>query len=120
MLTRISDPDLYKLANKTQAITTSGTSAEMAEGVGAGIDVVMINATEDALIAFGGEVENVAWSAVTGTWAAQTNTWKQFNPVGDGYQEKDWPTYWRIALGGKVSALQVSAAGTVYVTEMTR
>ena len=120
MLTRIQDPDLYRLANKTQAITTSGTSAEMAEGVGAGIDVVMINATEDALIAFGGEVENVAWSAVTGTWAEQTNTRKQFNPVGDGYQEKDWPTYWRIVPGQKVSALQVSAAGTVYVTEMTR
>ena len=60
----------------------------MAEGVGAGIDVVMINATEDALIAFGGEVENVAWSAVTGTWAEQTNTWKQFNPVGDGIPRK--------------------------------
>ena len=120
MLTRISDPDLYRLANKTQAITTSATSTEMAEGVGAGIDVVMINATEDALIAFGGEVENVAWSAVTGTWAEQTNTWKQFNPVGDGYQEKDWPTYWKIVPGQKVAALQVSAAGTVYVTEMTR
>ena len=77
MLTRITDPDLYKLADKTQSITTSTTSAEMAEGVGSGIDVVMINATEDAFIAFGGEVENVAWSAVTGTWAAQTNTLRQ-------------------------------------------
>jgi len=120
VLTRITDPDLYRLADKTQSITTSGTSTEMAEGVGSGIDVVMITATEDALIAFGGEVENVAWSAVTGTWAAQTNTWKQFNPVGEGYQEKDWPTYWRIVPGGKVAALQVSSAGTVYVTEMTR
>jgi hypothetical protein len=120
VLTRIPDPDLYRLANKTQAITTSGTSAEMAEGVGAGIDVVMINATEDALIAFGGEVELVEWSEVTGTWAEQTNTWKQYAPVGDGYQEKDWPTYWRIVPGQKISAMQVSSAGTVYVTEMTR
>ena len=120
MLTRISDPGLYRLADKTQAITTSTTSTEMADGVGSAIDVVMINATEDSFIAFGGEVENVAWSAISGDWTAQTNTWKQFNPVGDGYQEKDWPTYWRISPGQKVSALQVSSAGTVYVTEMTR
>ena len=120
MLTRIKDPGLYRLANKTQSITTSTTSTEMSEGVGSGIDVVMINATEDAFLAFGGEVENVAWSAVTGTWAEQTNTWKEFNAVGEGYQEKDWPTYWRIVAGQKVSALQVNSAGTVYVTEMTR
>ena len=120
MLTRIQDPDLYRLANKTQAITTSAVSSEMAEAVGAGIDAVMINATEDAFIAFGGEVALVEWSEVTGTWAEQTNTWKEFNPVGEGYQEKDWPTYWRIVPGQKVSAMQVSAAGTVYVTEMTR
>ena len=120
MLTRIQDPDLYSLANKTQAITTSAVSSEMAEGVGAGIDVIMVNATEDAFIAFGGEVELVEWSEVTGTWAEQTNTWKQYAPVGEGYQEKDWPTYWRIVPGGKVAAMQVNSAGTVYVTEMTR
>ena len=120
MLTRIQDPGLYRLANKTQSITTSAVSSEMAEGVGAGIDVMMVNATEDAFIAFGGEVELVEWSEVTGTWAEQTNTWKQYAPVGEGYQEKDWPTYWRIVPGGKVAAMQVSSAGTVYVTEMTR
>ena len=120
MLTRISDPGLYKLANKTQAITTSAVSSEMSEGVGAGIDAVMITATEDAFIAFGGEVALVEWSEVSGTWAAQTNTWKQFQPVGEGYVEKDWPIYWRIVPGQKVSAMQVSSAGTVYVTEMTR
>ena len=120
MLTRISDPDIYRLANKTQAITTSAVSSEMAEGVGAGIDVVMINATEDAFIAFGGEVGLVEWSEVSTAWSAQTNTWKQFQPVGEGYVEKDWPIYWRIVPGQKVSAMQVSAAGTVYVTEMTR
>ena len=120
MLTRIKDPGLYRLANKTQAITTSAVSSEMSEGVGAGIDAVMITATEDAFIAFGGEVALVEWSEVSGTWAAQTNTWKQFNPVGEGYVEKDWPIYWRIVPGQKVSAMQVSSAGTVYVTEMTR
>jgi hypothetical protein len=92
----------------------------MAEGVGAGIDVVMINATEDAYIAFGGEVDKVEWSEVTTAWSAQTNTWKQFQPVGEGYIEKDWPIYWRIVPGQKVAAMQVSSAGTVYVTEMTR
>ena len=120
MLTRISDPGLYRLANKTQAITTSTVSSEMAEGVGAGIDVVMINATEDAYIAFGGEVDLVEWGEVTTAWSAQTNTWKQFQPVGEGYIEKDWPIYWRIVPGQKVAAMQVSSAGTVYVTEMTR
>ena len=120
MITRIQDPDLYRLANKTQAITTSAVSSEMSEGVGAGIDAVMITATEDAFIAFGGEVALVEWSEVSGTWAAQTNTWKQFQPVGEGYVEKDWPIYWRIVPGQKVSAMQVSSAGTVYVTEMTR
>jgi|TARA_R110000737_G_scaffold92949_1_gene126095 hypothetical protein len=117
---KIYDPEIYRLANKLHSITTSSTSTEMAEGVGSGINAVMITATEDAFLAFGGEVENVAWSAVTGSWAEQTNTWKQFNPVGDGYQEKDWPTYWRISAGQKISALQVSASGTVYVAEMTR
>ena len=118
---RIDKPDVpYRLANKLHSITTSSTSTEMAEAVGAGISAVMITATEDAFLAFGGEVENVAWSAVTGTWAEQTNTWKEYNAVGDGYQEKDWPTYWRISSGQKVSALQVSAAGTVYIAEMTR
>ena len=116
---RMDKPDLYRLANKLHSITTSSTSTEMAEAVGAGISAVMITATEDAFVAFGGEVENVAWSAVTGTWAEQTNTWKQFNPVGEGYQEKDWPTYWRVSAGQKVAALQVSAAGTVYIAEMT-
>ena len=120
MLTRIKDPGLYRLANKTQAITTSAVSSEMSEGVGAGIDAVIITATEDAFIAFGGEVALVEWSEVSGTWAAQTNTWKQFQPVGEGYVEKDWPIYWRIVPGQKVSAMQVSSAGTVYVTEMTR
>ena len=88
MLTRIQDPDLYRLANKTQAITTSAVSSEMAEGVGAGINVVMINATADAYIDFGGEVDLVEWSEVTTAWSAQTNTWKQFQPVGEGYVEK--------------------------------
>jgi len=120
VLTRISDPGLYRLANKTQAITTSAVSSEMAEGVGAGIDAVMITATEDAYIAFGGEVGLVEWSEVSTAWSAQTNTWKQFQPVGEGYQEKDWPIYWITTPGEKVSAMQVSTAGKVYITEMTR
>ena len=121
MLTRIQDPGLYRLANKTQAITTSAVSSEMAEGVGAGIDVVMINATEDAFIAFGGEVELVEWSEVTGTWAEQTNTWKEYAPVGEGYQEKDWPHYIRVSPGDRISGLRAgSSDSVVYITELTR
>jgi|TARA_R100001594_G_scaffold145060_1_gene194820 hypothetical protein len=118
--TRLAFDVPYRLANKLHSITTSTTSTEMSEAVGSGIDAVMITSTEDAYLAFGGEVSNVAWSEVSGAWSAQTNTWKEYEPTGEGYQEKDWPTYWRISSGQKVSALQVSASGTVYIAEMTR
>ena len=118
--TRLAFDVPYRLANKLHSITTSSTSSEMAEAVGSGINAVMITGTEDAYLAFGGEVSNVAWSAVSGAWSAQTNTWKEYEPTGEGYLEKDWPTYWRVSEGQKVAALQVSAAGTVYIAEMTR
>jgi hypothetical protein len=118
--TRLAFDVPYRLANKLHSITTSTTSTEMEEAVGSGIDAVMITATEDAYLAFGGEVSNVAWSEVSGAWSAQTNTWKEYEPTGEGYQEKDWPTYWRISAGQKVAALQVNTAGTVYIAEMTR
>ena len=118
--TRLAFDVPYRLANKLHSITTSTTSAEMAEAVGSGISAVMITSTEDAYLAFGGEVSNVEWSEVSGAWSAQTNTWKEYEPTGEGYQEKDWPTYWRISAGQKVAALQVNTAGTVYIAEMTR
>ena len=118
--TRLAFDVPYRLANKLHSITTSTTSTEMEEAVGSGIDAVMITATEDAYLAFGGEVSNVEWSEVSGAWSAQTNTWKEYEPTGEGYQEKDWPTYWRISAGQKVAALQVSTPGTVYIAEMTR
>tara|TARA_R100000781_G_scaffold764_4_gene1309 strand:- start:5063 stop:5437 length:375 start_codon:yes stop_codon:yes gene_type:complete len=118
--TRLAFDVPYRLANKLHSITTSTTSAEMAEAVGSGISAVMITATEDAYLAFGGEVSNVEWSEASGAWSAQTNTWKEYEPTGEGYQEKDWPTYWRISAGQKVAALQVNTAGTVYIAEMTR
>jgi hypothetical protein len=118
--TRLAFDVPYRLANKLHSITTSSTSTEMEEAVGSGIDAVMITATEDAYLAFGGEVSNVEWSEASGAWSAQTNTWKEYEPTGEGYQEKDWPTYWRISAGQKVAALQVNTAGTVYIAEMTR
>ena len=118
--TRLAFDVPYRLANKLHSITTSSTSTEMAEAVGAGISAVMITGTEDAYLAFGGEVSNVAWSEVSGAWSAQTNSWKEYEPTGEGYLEKDWPTYWRISPGQKVAALQVNTAGTVYIAEMTR
>ena len=118
--TRLAFDVPYRLANILHSITTSSTSTEMEEAVGSGIDAVMITATEDAYLAFGGEVSNVAWSEVSGAWSAQTNTWKEYEPTGEGYQEKDWPTYWRISAGQKVAALRVNTAGTVYIAEMTR
>ena len=118
--TRLAFDVPYRLANKLHSITTSSTSTEMAEAVGSGISAVMITGTEDAYLAFGGEVSNVAWSEVSGAWSAQTNSWKEYEPTGEGYLEKDWPTYWRISPGQKVAALQVNTAGTVYIAEMTR
>ena len=118
--TRLAFNVPYRLANKLHSITTSATSSEMAEAVGAGISAVMITGTEDAYLAFGGEVSLVTWSEASGTWAAQTNSWKEYEPTGEGYLEKDWPTYWRISAGAKVSAMQVDTAGTVYIAEMTR
>jgi hypothetical protein len=118
--TRLAFDVPYRLANKLHSITTSSTSTEMSEAVGNQIYAVMITGTEDAYLAFGGEVSNVAWSAVSGAWSAQTNTWKEYEPTGEGYLEKDWPTYWRINPGDKVSAMQVDTAGTVYIAEMTR
>ena len=118
--TRLAFDVPYRLANKLHSITTSSTSTEMEEAVGSGIDAVMITGTEDAYLAFGGGVSNVAWSEVSGAWSAQTNSWKEYEPTGEGYLEKDWPTYWRISPGQKVAALQVNTAGTVYIAEMTR
>ena len=118
--TRLAFDVPYRLANKLHSITTSSTSTEMAEAGGSGISAVMITGTEDAYLAFGGEVSNVAWSEVSGAWSAQTNSWKEYEPTGEGYLEKDWPTYWRISPGQKVAALQVNTAGTVYIAEMTR
>jgi hypothetical protein len=59
---RIDKPDTYRLANKLHSITTTTTSTEMAEAVGSGISAVMITATEDAFLAFGGEVDTTPWS----------------------------------------------------------
>jgi hypothetical protein len=118
--TRLAFDVPYRLANKLHSITTSSTSTEMSEAVGNQIYAVMITGTEDSYLAFGGEVSNVKWSEASGAWSAQTNTWKEYEPTGEGYLEKDWPTYWRINPGDKVSAMQVSSPGTVYIAEMTR
>ena len=118
--TRLAFDVPYRLANKLHSITTSSTSTEMAEAVGSGISAVMITGTEDAYLAFGGEVSNVAWSEVSGAWSAQTNSWKEYEPTGEGYLETDWPPDWRIRAGQQVAALQVNTAGTVYIAEMTR
>ena len=92
--------DLYRPSGVTQSITTSGTSAAMSSAIAASTYAVLITASADAYVTFG--------SAPTATAA---------NGV---MLAADWPTYFRISPGEKVAALQVSGAGTVYVSELTR
>ena len=85
-----------------QSITTSGTSAKNATAFDADTRIISIYATEDVYINFGG-------SSVT------ADTSDHFFPKN---------TYYDLAIGGDatkqytyMAALQVSAAGTVYISE---
>ena len=92
--------DLYRPTGVTQSITTSGSSAATSSAIAASTYVVLITATAAAYVTFG--------SAPTATAA---------NGV---MLPANWPTYFRISPGEKVAALQVSGAGVVYVSELTR
>jgi|TARA_R110000824_G_scaffold140275_2_gene306035 hypothetical protein len=91
---------LYRPAGVTQAITTSGTSAQTASAISEQVYVASITASEDAYIVFG---TNPTATSANGIFLL-----------------KDWPTDFSVRPGEKVAAIQVSAGGTVYVSELTR
>ena len=92
--------DFYRLRGVSQSITTSGTSAVMSSAIAASTYAVLITASADAYVTFG--------SAPTATAA---------NGV---MLAAAWPTFYRNSPGEKVADLQVSGAGTEYVSELTR
>lgn len=83
----------------TQSITTSGSSARTSAGVGAQTRFVAISATEAAFYIFGGSTVDA--SATAGT----------FIQGGDTH-------FVQIRPGQYVAAIQASAGGTVYVSEL--
>jgi hypothetical protein len=91
---------LYRPAGVTQAITTSAVSAQTGNAISDQVYTVSITATQDAYITFG-----------SGPTASATNGF---------FLLKNWPTDFSIHPGEKVAALQVSVAGVVYVSELTR
>ena len=90
----------YRPNGVTQSITTGGTSAATSNAVADETYVVLITATENAYITFGPTPVVTASNGV--------------------FLQKDWPTYFSVGKGEKVAALQVSSAGTVYVSELTK
>ena len=80
-----------------QSVAYTGTAGVITNAIGANINVVRIVTTTDAFIAFG--------SAPTATTA-------------DVYIPQNTIEYFTINPGEKVSAVQLSSGGTLYVTEM--
>ena len=81
----------------TQTITTSGSSAAISTAFASATRIVRIVATEDVNIKFG--------SAPTAT-------------TSDPFIPANQVEYFKVTSGEKVAAIQNSAAGTCYVTEM--
>lgn len=92
--------DLIQAASptgSTQTITTSGSSAAISTAFASGTRIVRIVATEDIHLKF-----------ATSPTAATSDPFLPANQV----------EYFKVTAGEKVAAIQNSAAGTVYVTEM--
>lgn len=98
-MTNIVDPNLFPVQGGGQTLAVSGTSAQSAV-VGNQIEYVQITPTEDMYVEFGGNPTATASSMFIS---------------GDGLAR-----IYKIRPGFKVAALQVSAAGTLYIHELTR
>lgn len=83
----------------TQTVAYTGTAGAISNAVGANIHRVRITVTTDAFVAFG--------SAPTAT-------------TSDMYVSAGYDHLFTIKPGQKVSAVQVSTGGNLYVTEMTQ
>jgi hypothetical protein len=82
----------------TQNAAYTGTAGTITNGVGQGIQKVRVVCTTDAFVAIG--------TSPTAT-------------TSDAYVVAFSPEYFTCAPGSKVSAVQVSTGGTVYVTEIS-
>ena len=90
----------YRPLGVTQTVTVSGTSAATSSGVNAQCRVVQLVSTEHCYILPG-----------TGTPTATA--------ANGMFILKDWPHYVHVTGGEKIAAIQVSAGGTLYVSELT-
>lgn len=86
-------------AGAHQKVAFTGTAGTITNGVSVGVNVVRVVLTSAGYIAIG---------------AAPTAT------ANDVYVPANWPEYFVITPGQKVSAIQASAGGDLHVTEMTR
>lgn len=82
-----------------QKVAFTGTAGVTTNGVSVGVNVVRVVLTSAGYIAFG---------------AAPTAT------ANDIYLPANWPEYFNVTPGQKVSAVQDAAGGNLHVTEMTR
>lgn len=82
----------------TQSVAYTGTAGTITNAVGTGCRLVRIVVTTDAFVKFG--------SAPTAT-------------TSDCFVPANTPEYFRVDVGDKVSAIQSTGGGTLYVTEMT-
>lgn len=82
-----------------QKVAFTGTAGTVTNGVSAGVNVVRVVLSSAGYIAIG---------------AAPTAT------ANDIYVPANWPEYFVVTQGQKVSAVQDSAGGNLHVTEMTR
>lgn len=90
---------MHYYPSTTQSVATGAASAAITNPVGDHIQVVRLVATAACHVAFGDAPAATA---------------------SDMYLPADEPEYFTIHPGQKVAAIQDSAAGVLYVTEMTR
>lgn len=86
-------------AGTHQKVAFTGTAGVTTNGVSVGVNVVRVVLTSAGYIAFG---------------AAPTAT------ANDVYLPANWPEYFTVTPGQKISAVQATAGGDLHVTEMTR
>ena len=89
--------DIHGLIGPSQSVAYTGTAGTVATAFGAQTRRVRVVTTTAAFVSFG--------SSPTAT-------------TSDIYLPADTPEFFHVAPSSKVSAIQLSAGGTVYVTEM--
>ena len=91
----------YRPLGVTQTVTVSGTTAATSTALNAQCRVVQLVSTENCYVLPGSGTPTA--TAVNGMFIL-----------------KDWPHYINVSGGEKIAAIQVSAGGTLYVSELTQ